>query len=205
MIQAEIRMLHQEAISEELPRYRLCKIFGSEVGRDFTLVSGDGDERHVHKAVLNASSPVFERMFQSNLEECRTGRCVIPDISTATLDILLYFMYYCSVEQLTKNAREIMPAADKYEMLDLKQACEEALKNTVSLETMGDLLLLADMTSAGELKKAVLKLVEAEPNTPDDAATANAINGLMDKAIKSARTDLVKEVFRAVFKSGRKL
>ena len=205
MIQAEIRMLHQEAISEELPRYRLCKIFGSEVGRDFTLVSGDGDERHVHKAVLNASSPVFERMFQSNLEECRTGRCVIPDISTATLDMLLNFMYHCSVADLTKNAMELLPPADKYEIFDLKKACEEALKNTVNLENMADLLVLADMFSATELKGTILKIVETKPDKREDTATAGAITALEDRAIKSGRTDLVREVFSAGYKSGRKL
>ena len=188
-----------EAKSDELPKYRLYKIFGSDVGRDFVLISGDGDERHVHKAVLNASSPVFERMFQSNLDECRTGRCVISDIFPVTLDSLLSFIYHCCVDELAKNAKQILPAADKYEILDLKKACEEALKSTISLVNMADLLSLADMNFAAELKEAVLVFMEAENGK------TNVVNGIINKAVKSGRTSFVRELFSTMFKSSRKL
>ncbi|GAV07381.1 hypothetical protein RvY_17220-1 [Ramazzottius varieornatus] len=80
-------------------------MYESDIGRDFTLVSSEGAERHVHKAVLNASSSIFQRMFQANLAECRTGRCVIPDIDTQTLDFLLRYMYYGSLDGMVKKGR----------------------------------------------------------------------------------------------------
>ncbi|GAV00271.1 hypothetical protein RvY_11146 [Ramazzottius varieornatus] len=125
--------------------------------------------------------------------ECRSGRCTIPNISTASLDILLNFM--------SKNARDILLAADKYDLLDLKKAWEEALEDTLNLENAADVLLLADMTSANDLKKVVLDLVEKEAGKGD---AAEAVDKMTDKAVKSGRTELVRELFSAVVKSGRK-
>ncbi|GAV00063.1 hypothetical protein RvY_10966 [Ramazzottius varieornatus] len=96
------------------PRQRLQKLSTSEVGEvsSWLLLT----ERRVH--IMKASSPVFEQMFQSKMEEYRTDGCVMFDISSATLDKLITFMYNCSTENMSEIAGDILPPADKYEMLD---------------------------------------------------------------------------------------
>ncbi|GAV03821.1 hypothetical protein RvY_14197 [Ramazzottius varieornatus] len=122
---------------ESLPNKNV-KLYNSPTGRHLVLVSADGTERPVHKVILAVTSPVFERIFDSNMEECRTGRYVLEDISTKTLDALLKYMYYKGLEILKEEAVGLLKAAEKYEMSDLKEHCEEDLIAGINMENLVD-------------------------------------------------------------------
>lgn len=60
---------------------------------DVLLVAADGSVHECHKVVLAAQSPVFDRMFQAEMQEAATGRVVMDDVSPDALDALLHYLY----------------------------------------------------------------------------------------------------------------
>ena len=170
------------------------KLYSSDLGRDFVLVSFEGAEIPVHKAVLSSASPVFCSMFESNLEECRSGRCEISDFDKATLNSLLRFMYYSCVEAVNDNARILLEAANKYELSALKGCCEDTLIAEISMDNVVELLFFAEKMTAPELKKAALRYLAADPGKTMKSQTVK------DEVFGSGNKDIIAEVFAAMFK-----
>ncbi|CAL1293286.1 unnamed protein product [Larinioides sclopetarius] len=110
-----------------------------------------------HKAVLCARSPVFKRMFTSDMRE-KTDECVnIPDLDDDTVRRMLHFLYTDTIEDLQwEGAKDLYFAADKYEIFSLKQKCASFLKHNLQTSNCCDLLLLADMHNDSDLKTFVL-------------------------------------------------
>ncbi|GAU96621.1 hypothetical protein RvY_08044 [Ramazzottius varieornatus] len=104
-------------------------MFECPTGRDFIFGSSDGPERPVHKVRLVISSSIFSWMLEPNVAECQRGRCVLKEVSTKTLDALfaILYMHYFGLENLKEEARALLEAAVKYEMVDLKKHREETL------------------------------------------------------------------------------
>ena len=176
---------------------RLRQLYDTDVGKDFTIVSSAEEERQVHRAVLAISSPVLKAMIDSDLEETETGRCEMPDISTETLDTLVRFMYYNSTKDLEskQHARDVLVAADKYQMNDLKETCERILAADLKNENAIELLLLADKVTAKFLKNSALRHVAVNFRVMENAGQLKKIGEDSDK-------DQVQEIFRAVARWG---
>ena len=60
-------------------------------------------------------STVFERMFDSNMAEAKSGTVVIEDMEADTLQRLLEFTYTGKVTDM-QDVMELLYAADKYQM-----------------------------------------------------------------------------------------
>ena len=75
--------------------------------------------------------------------------------------LVLKFLYRGEIEQtlLTKHAETIFKAADYYEIEDLKKACEVILVTQINIKNMLDMLVMADMYKANQLKVAAKKLI----------------------------------------------
>jgi speckle-type POZ protein len=114
-----------------------------------------------HKTILTAWSPVFAAMFQHQMKEKESGEVKIPDVTPAVFNKLLQFIYtgHCQVEELL--AEELLIAADKYDIKDLKQLCELELRNrTLYVDTAVDLLILSDLHNAKILKESVVNFIK---------------------------------------------
>ncbi|GBM16481.1 Speckle-type POZ protein [Araneus ventricosus] len=109
-----------------------------------------------HTAILSAKSPIFEAMFKSNMKET-IEKCVhIADVEAETLKRMLLFLYSDTLEELEwKDAMKLYAAADKYQILPLKQKCTISLEESVDLSNCCVLLLLADMHYDKSLKRDV--------------------------------------------------
>lgn len=80
---------------------------------DFTIICKN-KEFKVHKSVLSAHSPVFMKMFASNLKEAAENKVEINDIEPCTFDQLLVFIYSGSLPGIKNvNAMDLFVAADK--------------------------------------------------------------------------------------------
>ncbi|VDL95016.1 unnamed protein product [Schistocephalus solidus] len=112
-----------------------------------------------HKAILAARSPVFAAMFEHSMEESRVNRVQITDIEPDTLAEVLRFVYTGQVAGLDRMAQELLAAADKYQLERLKAMCEEALVESLTVETACDILSLADVHSAEQLKAHTLDFI----------------------------------------------
>ena len=75
------------------------------------------------------------------------------------VEMMIKFMYDGKVDGLEENADILLPIADKYDLKDLKVACEIALIHQLSTANCLDILILADTYSASELKRWSLQFI----------------------------------------------
>ena len=111
-----------------------------------------------HKVILTARSPVFAAMFQYDMQENRTNETEITDVTPAALKALLRFIYtgQCEVGNL---AEELLSAADKYDIRELKQICAKELGKKLTVDNAVDLLILSDLHQANVLKDGVMRFI----------------------------------------------
>ncbi|GFT30598.1 speckle-type POZ protein B [Nephila pilipes] len=109
-----------------------------------------------HKCILSVRSPVFKAMFTSDVRE-KIDDCVyIDDLDDDSVIRMLNYIYTGELEDLQwESARELYAAADKYEILSLKEECSSFLKTHLSPNNACEALILADMHSDNDLKRMV--------------------------------------------------
>ncbi|KAF8771528.1 Speckle-type POZ protein B like protein [Argiope bruennichi] len=107
-----------------------------------------------HKLILSARSPVFRAMFTHDMKE-KVKDCVdIEDLDSDSVRRMLLFMYTDNLEDMEwENAKSLYFAADKYEILSLKQKCSNFLKYNMCLSNCSDILLLSELHNDPNLKK----------------------------------------------------
>ena len=87
----------------------------------------------------------------------KQSNCIeLQDIDIPAFEEMLRFIYTGKVENLEKWAPELLAAADKFEIEDLKRISEKELYDKLSLETAINILMLADMYHAENLIKQAL-------------------------------------------------
>ena len=114
-----------------------------------------------HQVILAARSPVFKAMIQAEMKEKQTKKIVIKDSNPRTVAGMLKFMYSGDIsrDEMDEIASDLLAVAEKYEMNDLKNMCEESLCSTLSVENSIERLVLGDFHNATKLKKMALELV----------------------------------------------
>jgi len=127
-------------------------LFISQSGSDVSFII-DRQEIKAHKTILSARSPVFAAMFHSDMKERVMDRIDIPDISPDIFNELLRFIYTDRVELTESNPTSLLAAADKYLLQLLKIKCEEFLIKGLSVENCIEMMTLADLHTALNLKK----------------------------------------------------
>lgn len=118
-----------------------------------------GKEYQAHKAVLAARSPVFAAMFEHEMEERKHNRVEITDVDADVLREMLRFIYTGKSNNLEKMADDLLAAADKYALERLKVMCEEALCSGLSVDNAAEVLILADLHSADQLKAQAIDFI----------------------------------------------
>ncbi|GFU07712.1 hypothetical protein NPIL_350791 [Nephila pilipes] len=110
---------------------------------------------HTHKNILSIRSPVFRKMFATDMKE-NIQECVdIPDLDDDTVRRMLLYVYTNALEDLQwESALRLYAAADKYEIVALKSKCSCFLKRNLCPSNLYDALVLADRHADGELKAA---------------------------------------------------
>merc|ERR1719300_659315 len=127
---------------------------------DVTLTCGD-QVFYCHKFMLSSRSPVFKAMFQSNMAENESGAVSINDIDHDVLLEMLQYMYTGCSLTLEKYAGDLLAAAEKYQLDQLKGSCEEMLISKLDVENCIEMLLLGEIhqeaTSQYNFQHQVLK------------------------------------------------
>ncbi|OMO87714.1 BTB/POZ-like protein [Corchorus capsularis] len=99
---------------------------------DVTINTADGTLK-AHKAVLSASSPVFESMFHHDLKENESSTIHIEDMSLESCMAFLSYLYgTIKQEDFWKHRLALLGAANKYDIVDLKDACEDSLLEDIN-------------------------------------------------------------------------
>ena len=115
-------------------------------------------------------------MFEHDMEEKKNSRVEVKDVEPEVMAELLRFIYTGkTAANLDTMAADLLAAADKYALERLKVTsysdsgsvgartnpvtvqvmCEEALCNGLTVENVCDVLILADLHSAEQLKAQV--------------------------------------------------
>lgn len=140
------------------------KIWNDSVLTDFTIKIQE-KEIQVHRVILAARSPVFAAMLHHvDTSESKTGILEIKDVEYNVVKEMLQFIYSGrSSPDLNELASDLLIAADKYRLEELKNHCEQSLIQAINCENACQLLIIADMYGAFTLRKKVNTFIKLHP------------------------------------------
>jgi speckle-type POZ protein len=149
----------------------------------------EGIDIMAHKSILSSRSPVFAAMFEHQMKESTENVVKIVDMSTEVANELLHFIYSGKVDNLKKVAKDLLAAADKYQLPQLVEMCEEHLMANLTTDTAPQVLVLSHLHKALKLKTVVVEFIIA--NRKDVMKSDNW------QLIKQ-QPDLMEELFKAL-------
>ena len=123
------------------------------------ILEVDGSTFHCHKFMLARKSDVFDAMFSHDFSEKHANKVVIEDLESEAVLEMLRFIYQGKVMQMERVNKSVLVAADKYNIVDLKESCEKSLCNSMTTENVCSLLLLARDRVSSELKKRAVDFI----------------------------------------------
>jgi len=117
------------------------------------LFSVQGETVKAHKILLTARCPYFDRMFQSGMNESLSNEVHITDVSPTVFKELIQFLYSGTVPEFSSETTiELLSAADKYGIRELRDQCESILCANLYAENVVDVLILAEELHCHGLK-----------------------------------------------------
>jgi len=135
----------------------MLKLLNSGQLADIKILVG-GTEIEAHRNILAARSPVFAAMFSHNMAEQNNKEVTITDLSAPVVRALLEYIY-CGKYSESEHTPSLLEAADKYDLPELKAACESSLARDLGLGNCLQLIVLADAHSAQGLRAAALQFI----------------------------------------------
>ncbi|XP_042481738.1 BTB/POZ domain-containing protein At1g21780 [Macadamia integrifolia] len=134
----------------------LSRMLDEAIHADVTINTTDGSLR-AHKAFLSASSPVFRSMFEHDLKEKESSMVEIEDMSLESCTALLSYLYgTIKQEDFWRHRLSLLGAANKYDIVDLKEACEDSLLEDINSSNVLERLQEAWLYQLSKLKKGCL-------------------------------------------------
>lgn len=133
--------LHHQSKVPGLPKP--SKLFNSECLSDFKIRCNDRDIP-AHRAILYEKSDVFARMLVAPMKESATNEVIIEDMEGAVVLELIRYIYTGSADNIDELAMDLIDAAEKYQLPDLKLTCVNACSKNMTKENVFRMLMLAD-------------------------------------------------------------
>ncbi|EEF48335.1 BTB/POZ domain-containing protein At1g21780 [Ricinus communis] len=169
----------------------LSRMLDEAIHADLTIHTADGILR-AHKAILSASSPVFQSMFHHNLKEKESSTIYIEDMSMESCMSLLSYLYgTIKQEDFWKHRLALLGAANKYDISDLKDACEESLLEDINSGNVLERLQEAWLYQLDKLKKGCLTYLF-------DFGKIYDVREEMNNFFRQADRELMLEMFQEV-------
>ena len=130
-----------------------CNIREDKILTDFTVVSQDRKRFPFHRLFLATQSPVMMAMMTHDMKEKQESE-VRLEYSEEVVGHFVEYFYSRKVPQgaLQANLASFFELAGQYNLAPLKTLTEEAAMELLSVETMIDLYVLADLHGAASLK-----------------------------------------------------
>ncbi|KAJ8683706.1 hypothetical protein QAD02_019498 [Eretmocerus hayati] len=117
----------------------------------------DGKILFAHKILLSDLSDVFAAMLRHGTVEDLQKVIKVEDIKYEVMFEVVRFIYTGEVCHLNKLAQELLIAADKYNLENLKVICGEYIVRSMNIDSVVDILILADRHNAIHLKDLATK------------------------------------------------
>ncbi|KAL8237589.1 hypothetical protein R6Q59_018670 [Mikania micrantha] len=124
---------------------------------NITVNASNGIMR-AHRAVLAARSPVFHKIFSHDLKEKELSTINILGMSIEACEAFLLSLY-SNIENpdFLDHRLDLLRAADKYEVLDLKEACHESLVGDIDTNNVLVGLQTAHLYHLSRLKSCCMQ------------------------------------------------
>eukprot|EP00245_Coleochaete_scutata_P007277 TRINITY_DN22457_c0_g1_i1.p1 TRINITY_DN22457_c0_g1~~TRINITY_DN22457_c0_g1_i1.p1 ORF type:complete len:246 (-),score=52.88 TRINITY_DN22457_c0_g1_i1:108-845(-) len=176
-----VRLLEGQLARERETTQRLEALTRSlremlEAGRhaDITFHVG-GEVVRAHRAILASRSEAFKAMLESDSAE--VGVIRLNDISAPALRAVLQHLYTGDFDGKSsqEHSLDILGAAHKYGMLDLKRMCEIAVGDSVTAATAVETLKQADLYQAEWVKRACLECIKSHYEEIVESAELRAL------------------------------
>ena len=152
------------------PRATLGVDFGELLrsGRysDVVIKSRDNKEHRAHKLIISQRSKYFEAMFNHPTKENNKAVVDLPDDSEI-ITLLLEFMYTDKVTasagqfQDTVILQDLLVAADKYQIDNLKRSCEYEMIERINVDNACSLFVAGCSYNAEGLKREAKQFIAA--------------------------------------------
>ena len=162
-------------------------MFLSPTHSDF-LVTCKEVQFNCHKNVLSCRSPVFLNMLNSNMVESDQSKVVIDDFTPETVKGMLEYIYTGRVDH--SQAGELIAAADKYDLEELKNIFEYDILESLSTVNVVDWLFLAPLFRLTKLKANALSLISKNEGILKQGNTVSKLKN---------NPGMKKEVMKAVY------
>ena len=167
-----------EAATNSLPN-DMWKAFLNETGADLTITcetfNDEATENEneqdvieqtparatfkVQKGILTSRSEIFAAMFSHRFSEGETSTIHITDMSPQALREMLRFLYTDKMENANIHAKELLRAANKYNIPRMKLLAEEALCQNLSDDTVLDVAKYAYVHNGNNAKDFAISCV----------------------------------------------
>lgn len=158
---------------------------------DIVINTSDGSVG-AHRAVLAARSPVFRSMFSHNLQEKELSTINISDMSVETCQAFLGYLYGTTQPNDFMDHRlDLLRAADKYDIEDLKEACHESLIQDIDAKNVLERLQNAALYQLPELKSSCMRYLVKFGKIFDIRDDFNLF-------LQGADRDLIADIFQEI-------
>eukprot|EP00092_Neocalanus_flemingeri_P028708 GFUD01031169.1.p1 GENE.GFUD01031169.1~~GFUD01031169.1.p1 ORF type:complete len:369 (+),score=110.59 GFUD01031169.1:135-1241(+) len=117
---------------------------------------------HCHKIILGARSPVFSRMFDTDMKETRSGVITVDDIDVDILEAVIEYIYTDDITKDVEDTAMIVYAADKYELRGLLEICFRKFKDEMEDHQLVDILILSERHNLRDFKDLAMKKIMAD-------------------------------------------
>eukprot|EP00794_Sanderia_malayensis_P011418 gene11418-12608_t len=118
---------------------------------DLTFII-EGRSIHVHKAILKIRCDYFRSMLQSHWEESNKREIEITDFSYVVYRAFLRYLYCDEVQIAPDDAIGLLDLAHVYCETNLKQKCQNLIKQSISVENCSSLMDAAIQYHATDLE-----------------------------------------------------
>ena len=135
-------------------------LFDNEKLSDVTILIENGKNKfYAHKYVLAKKSEVFAAMFAHDMLENKNNTVNIEDVPFKAMRSMLRYIYVGKAYISDSSNLDLIKAADKYQVLDLKTMCENDILTQLTIENSIDLLTVADQSNALTLKTEIIDFI----------------------------------------------
>jgi len=167
-----------ESITNSLPN-DMWRAFLAETGADLTItcesVTEENDDENnemaveqsqpvratfrVQKGILTSRSEIFAAMFSHGFSEGETSTLHISDMTPQALREMLRFLYTDKMENANIHAKELLRAANKYNIPRMKLLAEEALCQNLNDDTVLEVAKFANVHNGGYAKDFAINCI----------------------------------------------